>query len=254
MHGPGSIGPTFATWRPRARLQLFSRLMRDADGRCGAHNDNRAKAAKSGRPPGTPQAGVAVPATVRPAPPHHPASCWRVWSPTSAASRTARPPQVQPVAPLVPRSASPHRRRPHARGQRRRSPRALAAESPRSREHDRSSAGWRRESSLPRIGSRLRLRPFSLPKETSAMQCGSAGQTVGRQQPAAVGNTQRAVGRCSAPLPAEARAEQEDVAVATSPCRPLLEISTLERSPQLERLLWPPWTEFLRTGRASRSA
>ena len=51
---------------------------------------------------------------------------------------------------------------------------------------------------------------------------GSAGQTVGRQrtqQPAAVGNAQRALGGGSAPLPAEPRAELEDVAVETSPCR-----------------------------------
>ena len=51
---------------------------------------------------------------------------------------------------------------------------------------------------------------------------GSAGQTVGRQraqQPAAVGNAQRALGGGSAPLPAEPRAELEDVAVGTSPCR-----------------------------------
>ena len=43
---------------------------------------------------------------------------------------------------------------------------------------------------------------------------GSAGQTVGRQraqQPAAVGNAQRALGGGSAPLPAEPRAELEDV-------------------------------------------
>ena len=53
---------------------------------------------------------------------------------------------------------------------------------------------------------------------------GSAGQTVGRQrtqQPAAVGNAQRTLGGGSAPLPAEPRAELEDVAVGTSPCRPL---------------------------------
>eukprot|EP00966_Prymnesium_polylepis_P304057 7024648-Prymnesium_polylepis.1 len=37
---------------------------------------------------------------VRPAPPHHPASCHRVWPPSSAASRTARPPKVQPIAPI----------------------------------------------------------------------------------------------------------------------------------------------------------
>ena len=51
---------------------------------------------------------------------------------------------------------------------------------------------------------------------------GSAGQTVGRQraqQPAAVGNVQRVMGGGSAPLPAEPRAELEDVAVETSPCR-----------------------------------
>ena len=39
------------------------------------------------------------------------------------------------------------------------------------------------------------------------------------QQPAAVGNAQRALGGGSAPLPAEPRAELEDVAVETSPCR-----------------------------------
>eukprot|EP00966_Prymnesium_polylepis_P233810 5408283-Prymnesium_polylepis.1 len=62
---------------------------------------------------------------------------------------------------------------------------------------------------------------------------GSAGQTVGRQsaqQPAVVGNSQRVVGRGSAPLPAEARAELEDVAVATSPCRPLRRWDALHSS------------------------
>ena len=51
---------------------------------------------------------------------------------------------------------------------------------------------------------------------------GSAGQTVGRQraqQPAVVGKAQRVLGGGSAPLPAEPRAELEDVVVETSPCR-----------------------------------
>eukprot|EP00966_Prymnesium_polylepis_P023128 532182-Prymnesium_polylepis.1 len=39
------------------------------------------------------------------------------------------------------------------------------------------------------------------------------------KQSAAVGNAQRAVGGGSAPLPAEPRAELEDVVVGTSPCR-----------------------------------
>ena len=62
---------------------------------------------------------------------------------------------------------------------------------------------------------------------------GSAGQTVGRQraqQPAAVGNVQRVMGGGSAPLPAEPRAELEDVAVETSPCRHFRRWSALHSS------------------------
>eukprot|EP00966_Prymnesium_polylepis_P146998 3395097-Prymnesium_polylepis.1 len=69
-----------------------------------------------------------------------------------------------------------------------------------------------------------------------------ADRSVGRpraKQTAAVGNVQRAVGGPSAPLPAEARDELEDVVVGTSPCRHF-PLSTLEGFPQLERLLWPP--------------
>ena len=51
---------------------------------------------------------------------------------------------------------------------------------------------------------------------------GSAGQTVGRQraqQPAAVGNAQRALGGGSAPLAPAARAQLEDLVGQASPCQ-----------------------------------
>eukprot|EP00966_Prymnesium_polylepis_P296382 6846862-Prymnesium_polylepis.1 len=38
--------------------------------------------------------------TVRAAPPYYPAPYWRVCPPASAEFRTARPPQVQPIAPI----------------------------------------------------------------------------------------------------------------------------------------------------------
>eukprot|EP00966_Prymnesium_polylepis_P271835 6280334-Prymnesium_polylepis.1 len=42
-------------------------------------------------------------------------ACWRVCPPTSAESRTARPPQVQPIAPIVPIGGPKHDRRRAAR-------------------------------------------------------------------------------------------------------------------------------------------
>ena len=157
MHDPGSIGPTFATWRHAQHQQVavfFS---------CGAHN--RAKGGKIGRPPRAPQAGVAVP---------------------DGPACTSPPPCIMPPRllpherrnPHCPPSPSPAHRAdrvdrrdhteggPHERGRRRRPPRALAAASPGSRA--RSSAGWWPTSSLPRIGSRLKLRPISLRNDSDA--------------------------------------------------------------------------------------
>eukprot|EP00966_Prymnesium_polylepis_P251933 5824503-Prymnesium_polylepis.1 len=59
---------------------------------CGAHHD-RAKAAKRADVTHAHHRRGWRSPTVRPAPPHHPASCWRVWSPTSAEYRTARSPK-----------------------------------------------------------------------------------------------------------------------------------------------------------------
>eukprot|EP00966_Prymnesium_polylepis_P084290 1951192-Prymnesium_polylepis.1 len=56
MHDAGSVGPTFAIWRHAQGCSSF--LIRRAS---RAQSHNRAKAAKSGRPPRAPQAGVAVP-------------------------------------------------------------------------------------------------------------------------------------------------------------------------------------------------
>ena len=83
-----------------------------------------------------------------------------------------------------------------------------------------SSAGWWPARSLPRTRQQAEVMAHFAAKRQRCR--GSAGQTVGRQraqQPAAVGNAQRALGGGSAPLPAEPRAELEDVAVETSPCR-----------------------------------
>eukprot|EP00966_Prymnesium_polylepis_P221416 5121828-Prymnesium_polylepis.1 len=66
MHDPGSTGPTFATWRHTQGCSYF--LMRRAT--IGKQQQN------ADVPHTPPQAGaVAVPASVRPAPFHHPASC-----------------------------------------------------------------------------------------------------------------------------------------------------------------------------------
>ena len=128
---------------------------------------------------------------------------------------------------------------PHERGRRRRPPCALAAASPGSRA--RSSAGWWPTSSLPRIGSRLKLRHISLRNDSDAE--GQQGRQC-TQQPAAVGSAQRAVGGGIAPLLAEPRAELEDVAWhVTVPAA-----STFRRFPQLEGLLWRPRREFCGTG------
>eukprot|EP00966_Prymnesium_polylepis_P249038 5757930-Prymnesium_polylepis.1 len=56
-----------------------------------AHNTCTAKGAKADVPHAHHGRGWRSP-MVRPAPTHRPASCWRVWPATIAASRTARPP------------------------------------------------------------------------------------------------------------------------------------------------------------------
>ena len=104
--------------------------------------------------------------TVRPAPPHHPASCHRVGPPTSAASRTARPPKVQPIAPIgvdqpttleaaLTRACSSTVSRAHSR-------RHLLVV-----DHDRAPAGGQREACRGSAAG-CKLRPISLPNDSDA--------------------------------------------------------------------------------------
>eukprot|EP00966_Prymnesium_polylepis_P128674 2976016-Prymnesium_polylepis.1 len=100
---------------------------------CGAAQYAR-KRSKSGRPPRAPQAGVVVPdgpACTYP-PPYIMPPCLLPHERRIRLYRTARPPQVQLVAPIVSILRRDHTQEggPHERGRRRRPPRALAAVSP----------------------------------------------------------------------------------------------------------------------------
>eukprot|EP00966_Prymnesium_polylepis_P036215 839986-Prymnesium_polylepis.1 len=106
MHDPGSIGPSFVTWRHANGCRFLMVMRRAQSGKRSKTRTSPMRTTGGGGGPRRP--GL-------PAPPHHPASCWRVCPPTNAASRNARPAKFQPIAPLVPARRAHEEGGPHER-------------------------------------------------------------------------------------------------------------------------------------------
>ena len=120
-------------------------------------------------------------------------------------------------------------------------------------EYDAWSAGWWSASCLPMIGSRLKLRPISLRNDSDA-----EGQQ-GRQWADRAQSSRQRSGMHSGRWAEAAHLFRPNFApnLKMLTCRRDVAVPatlTLERSPQLEGLIWPSRSELLRTGRHPRSA
>ena len=156
MHDAGSVGPTFATWRHAQGCSFF--LIRRAQS--GKSSKRRTCPTRTTSGDGGPRRScLHLPTTLHHAGAFGPPRAPTPALPTLPKSCPSRRSAIVPIGGPTQKAGltcedSAADRRAHSRWH------LLVVE------HDR--AGWRSTNSLPRIGSRLKLRPFSLPNDSDA--------------------------------------------------------------------------------------